>query len=117
MFHPETLGSSHKPKTMMRLWLQEKARADAWAGMPWSDERKTELKNFRKWSLNWAENEADKEEGRRAKSPWWFAHRLCKAKLRPEPFQSNTRLYEEMLISAISEIEWRQQRERTEGQL
>ncbi len=117
MFHPESYSprSSHEPKMMMRLWLEQKARADAWAGMPWSDERKTELKNLVKWSLNSAENKADEEEVRRAKSLWWFAHRLYKKKLRPEPFESNTRLYEEMLISAISEIEWLQQRKHTEG--
>lgn len=99
--------SGKRPDVMLHLWIEQKARADAWSGMPWGEERKGELRNEIRWHENDAQNWADKMESKRKQSfVWLVTNKLFRVRLRPMPFLPHSVLYKIELMRQIKQAEF-----------
>jgi len=104
-----------EPPLLLQKWIQERARADAWEGMPWSVGQKRDLADCVRWSRNWSENRADEVGEKRKRSILWrLLHGALRVELRPKPFRSGQIMYEELLMEAIEAAErqaaWKHER-------
>jgi hypothetical protein len=100
-----------RPEVMLRLWIEQKARADAWSGMPWEEEKMTELRNEIRWQENFGQNWADNVESQRKKSLFWLLiNKLFRVSLRPTLYMSEAALYKNELIRQIKQAELEQRR-------
>lgn len=91
---------------MMLKWIQQKARADARAGMPWDAEEKAELRKIVEWSGNWSENHADEVLERREHSfSWRILKAVFKIELRPKIAPADRHIYEASLLAEIERAE------------
>jgi hypothetical protein len=100
--------SGKRPDAMLHLWIEQKARADAWSGMPWGEDKKGELSNEIQWHENYCQNWADEVESQRKQSFLWLVlNKLFRIKLRPVPFLSNSALYKIELMRQIKQAEFK----------
>ena len=96
-----------RPDAMLRLWIEQKARADAWSGMPWEEEKKDELRNEIRWQENYSQNWADNVESQRKKSLFWLMlNKLFRVSLRPTLYMSDSAFYKNELIRQIKQAEF-----------